>query len=143
MIRLVRFSVDSEGRALFPDVFTFLETAADNSLSVAGERRFLASVYSMHTDLNLIPEDQRLRAWEWDGWTGETVSFAKWQDAIKNNGHNFKHDVSGEVINAVINASNVFDAILELWTSGDVELKRQLDNGVKWREFEVELIQNP
>lgn len=143
MIRLIRFSVNEEGRALFPDAFTFVEHTGENTRTINGKSYALGSAYSMHTDLEAIPQELRLNALDWPGWVGRQVAFEEWRLALLNNGHAFKHDFSGEMLEALASAKTFEEAILELWSGGNDEYKRSLAQTAKWFDIsEVELKSN-
>ena len=78
-MRVTRFAVDDNGRALFPDYFIINE---QNGTALA--------FYSAYFDTNeIVQEGLQLTPWLSSRWRGTTVPFAQWRDAFVSVGHSF------------------------------------------------------
>ena len=78
-MRVTRFAVDDNGRALFPDYFI----TDDNQGTVLG-------MYSANINVqSIIDEGLALTPWLSTQWPGRVVSFNTWREAFARNGHAF------------------------------------------------------
>ena len=78
-MRVTRFAVDDNSRALFPDYFI----VDDNT-------RLALAMYSANMDVqNVVDEGLALTPWLSTQWPGRTVSFDEWRNAFARNGHAF------------------------------------------------------
>jgi len=78
-MRVTRFAIDENGRALFPDYFII-----DDNQGTA------LAMYSANINVqNIIDEGLALTPWLSTQWPGRTVSFKEWRDSFARNGHSF------------------------------------------------------
>jgi hypothetical protein len=78
-MRVTRFAVDDNGRALFPDYFI-----VDDNENIA------LAMYSANIEVQtIVDEGLALTPWLSARWPGRTVSFNEWRNAFARNGHSF------------------------------------------------------
>ena len=78
-MRVTRFAVDDNNRALFADYFI-----------VDDKERVALAMYSANIDVQtIVDEGLALTPWLSTRWPGRTVSFDEWRNAFARNGHSF------------------------------------------------------
>ena len=78
-MRVTRFAVDDNGRALFPDYFI-----------VDDNERIALAMYSANIEVQTIVDEGLAQTpWLSTRWLGRTVSFDEWRNAFARNGHSF------------------------------------------------------
>ena len=116
-MRVTRFAVDDNSRALFPDYFI----VDDNT-------RLALAMYSANMDVqNVVDEGLALTPWLSTRWPGRTVSFDEWRNAFARNGHAFPQyhkQISDRVrLSELVDINRTF---VELFMNG-VDLTDPLD----------------
>jgi len=108
-MRVTRFAVGDNGRALFPDYFI-----VDNN------ERLALAMYSANIDVQtVIDEGLALTPWLSTRWPGRTVSFDEWRNAFAKNGYSFPqyHAQIGERVR-LSELVDINRAFVELFMSG-------------------------
>jgi len=78
-MRVTRFAVDDNGRAMFPDYFI-----VDNNTRLA------LAMYSANIDVQTVVDEGLAQTpWLSTRWLGNTVSFDEWRNAFAINGYSF------------------------------------------------------
>ena len=78
-MRVTRFAIDENGRALFPDYFI----VDDNT-------RLALAMYSANINVQTIVDEGLAQTpWLSTQWPGQTVSFDEWRNAFAINGYSF------------------------------------------------------
>ena len=135
-VRMVRFSVDADGKALFPDVFFLTDADSEFAVTVGDTRLSLVGTYSMHSRIEEMPQEIAMkRPWEWDGFYGDEVPLERWLLALEENGNSFKHNFPREEIAFIIKSKDIDDVMISLWSSGDQSIKEKLiGQNIVWVE---------
>jgi len=108
-MRVTRFAVDDNGRALFPDYFI-----VDDNENIA------LAMYSANIEVQaIIDEGLALTPWLSTQWPGRTVSFDEWRNAFARNGHSFPqyHAQIGERVR-LSELVDINRAFVELFMNG-------------------------
>ena len=108
-MRVTRFAIDENGRALFPDYFI----VDDNT-------RLALAMYSANVNVqNVVDEGLAQTPWLSTQWPGRTVSFNEWRDAFARNGHSFPqyHAQIGERVR-LSELVDINRAFVELFMNG-------------------------
>ena len=123
-MRVTRFAIDENGRALFPDYFI----VDDNT-------RLALAMYSANINVqSIVDEGLAQTPWLFTQWPGRTVSFDEWRNAFATNGYSFSqyHAQIGERVR-LSELVDINRAFVELFMNGvnlndplDAETHRQL-----------------
>jgi len=108
-MRVTRFAVDDNGRALFPDYFI-----------VDDNEKIALAMYSANIEVQaIIDEGLALTPWLSTQWPGRTVSFDEWRNAFARNGHSFPqyHAQIGERVR-LSELVDINRAFVELFMNG-------------------------
>jgi len=108
-MRVTRFAVDENERALFPDYFII----DDNT-------RLALAMYSANIDVQIIVDEGLAQTpWLSTRWPGRTVSFDEWRNAFATNGYSFPqyHAQIGARVR-ISELVNINRAFIELFMNG-------------------------
>ena len=108
-MRVTRFAVDDNGRALFPDYFI-----------VDDNEKIALAMYSANIEVQaIVDEGLALTPWLSTQWPGRTVSFDEWRNAFARNGHSFSqyHAQIGERVR-LSELVDINRAFVELFMNG-------------------------
>ena len=108
-MRVTRFAVDDNGRALFPDYFI-----------VDDNEKIALAMYSANIEVQaIVDEGLALTPWLSTQWPGRTVSFDEWRNAFARNGHSFPqyHAQIGERVR-LSELVDINRAFVELFMNG-------------------------
>jgi len=108
-MRVTRFAVDDNERALFPDYFI-----------VDDNEKIALAMYSANIEVQaIVDEGLALTPWLSTQWPGRTVSFDEWRNAFARNGHSFPqyHAQIGERVR-LSEFVDINRAFIELFMNG-------------------------
>jgi hypothetical protein len=108
-MRVTRFAVDDNERALFPDYFI-----------VDDNEKIALAMYSANIEVQaIVDEGLALTPWLSTQWPGRTVSFDEWRNAFARNGHSFPqyHAQIGERVR-LSELVDINRAFVELFMNG-------------------------
>ena len=108
-MRITRFAVDDNGRAMFPDYFI-----VDNNTGLA------LAMYSANINVQtIVDEGLEKTPWLSTQWPGRTVSFDEWRNAFAKNGYSFPqyHAQIGERVR-LSELVDINRAFVELFMNG-------------------------
>jgi hypothetical protein len=108
-MRVTRFAVDDNERALFPDYFI-----------VDDNQRTALAMYSANIDVQtIVDEGLAMTPWLSTQWPGRTVSFDEWRNAFARNGYSFPqyHKQIGDRVR-ISELVDINRAFVELFMNG-------------------------